>query len=99
MFRISGINSGLNYKVNPIFQKRAEILKKASEEYTDLERKMQSNCVSPSVVDKFIKAEKNLEVAKSDLKNVSRVVKGGNLDKDKALTEANELTRKIDYYC
>ena len=98
MFKISGINSNSNYKVNPIFQRRADFLKKASKEYANLEKKMQGDDVNPSLVDKYKKAEKVLENAKKDLKNISPIITGGNLDKNKAIAETNEIKRSIDYY-
>ena len=98
MLRISGINSGLNYKVNPQYEQYLKTFQKASKEYKDLERAMKSGNVNPTLVEKSIKAKKAMDVAKNDCQNVSKIIKGGCLDKKIAEKEANKL-QKLDYYC
>jgi hypothetical protein len=80
MFRISGINSDLNYKVNPQYQSYLKKYQEASKEYEYLERILKSKNANPTLVEKSIKAKKAMEIAENDCKNVPKIIKGGNLD-------------------
>ena len=98
MFRISGINSGSNYKINPQYENYFKIFKKASKEYEDLERIMQNGKVNPSIVEKYVKAKKTMDIAENDCRNVQKYIKDNSLNN--TINNKNEKSlHKIDYYC
>jgi hypothetical protein len=96
MFKISGNNYGLNYRVNPVFMRYAENYKEAENKCEKLERKIKNGNAEKIDFEKLKKAERDKNIAENALYNVPKIINGGDLDKKTAQKEANNI-HKIDF--
>lgn len=96
MLRISGINFQQNYRVNPLYEKTLKDYKKYNELYEDLESKINSEKAEKKDFREYEKAEKMKLSLENQLRSIPKISFGGNLDKQDALSEVQNLHR-INY--
>ena len=80
-----------NYKVNPAYLRYYKNYKNIYNEYYTSERKIKNGNASKEEIEENKELKRQLNIVKNNLNNAPRVVFGGNMKKEDALSKTNGM--------